>query len=69
MDGESGESTEEDEVTGIVIASYGALRHVPPDFLQFISSTSLWSYIEYDGNLLCQIGAYLQDYAYHSYYN
>jgi len=69
MDGESGESTEEDEVTGIGIANYGALGHVPPDFLQLISSTSLWSYTEYDGNLLCQIGAYLQDCVYHSYYN
>ena len=40
MDGESGESTEEDEVTGIGIANYGALGHVPPrlptiDFVYF----------------------------------
>ena len=68
MDGESGESTEEDEVTGIGIPTMGHSGTFPLDFLQLISSTSLWSYTEYDGNLLCQIGAYLQDCVYHSYY-
>ena len=55
------------DIGGIGVACYGALGHVPPRLPTIYFFHSLWIYTEYVGNLSCQTGAYLQDFAYHSY--